>query len=338
MSQKSLIFIRKLLWLAIIIVILLGYDFWRDIYRPISQDETIISFEVKEGESVKSVVAKLKDAELVRSRWKLETYVWFKRSESKVQAGFYELNRSMTAKEIIEAFVTGSALIPERTITLIEGWTSRQIDAYLTEIGLISADEFLSIVANPSADLRAEFDFIPADQGLEGFLFPDTYRVYDHASALDIIRKQLSNFSRRTADLRQKSAPRNLSFYQALILASIIEKEVAGKDNLANAADVFLKRLDINMPLQSDATVNFVTGKKTTRPSREDTIIDSPYNTYQRRGLPPTPISNPGLESLVAVYQPTVNDYYYFLTTKDNEVKFGRTLDEHNQNRARYLE
>jgi len=129
----------------------------------------------------------------------------------------------------------------------------------------------------------------------------------------------------------------NRNLFETVILASIIEREALYDEDRAMIADIFLKRLDDNIGLQSDATINYITGKKTTRPTFNDLQVDSPYNTYKYRGLPPGPICNPGLASLKAAVYPQVNDYYYFLTDRDGRAHFGRTYAEHQQNIARYL-
>ena len=125
--------------------------------------------------------------------------------------------------------------------------------------------------------------------------------------------------------------------FEVMTLASILEREVQSDVDIRNAADVFLKRIKIGMPLQSDATVNYITGKKTTRPTLEDLAADSLYNTYKYTGLPPGPISNPGMTAIRAAIEPTTNDYYYFITNTAGEAVFARTLEEHQKNIQQYL-
>lgn len=128
------------------------------------------------------------------------------------------------------------------------------------------------------------------------------------------------------------------SFYEILTLASIVEKEVASKSDRAVVAGIFLSRLADSYPFQSDATVNYVTGKKTTTPSFADTKIQNDYNTYQNIGLPPTPISNPSISAIEAVLKPKKTEYYFFLTTPppENATVFSKTYEEHLKNKAKY--
>ncbi len=169
-------------------------------------------------------------------------------------------------------------------------------------------------------------------------MFPDTYRIFKNATAQDIIEKMLDNFDQKiSSELRTEISKQNKSIFDIITLASIVEKELSADEDRAIAADIFYRRMEIGMPLQSDATVNYVTGKKETRPSVDDTHTDSLYNTYQNRGLPPGPISNPGLSAIKAVIYPKANNYYYFLTTEEGDVIYSRTNDEHAENKAKYL-
>jgi UPF0755 protein len=170
-------------------------------------------------------------------------------------------------------------------------------------------------------------------------LFPDTYRIFSDAQAEDIIKKLLDNFDRKvTAQMRFDAPKDNSSFYDALILASIVEREALYDDDRRVIAAIFLNRLKQGIGLQSDATINYVTGKKSPRPTYADLQVNSPYNTYKYRGLPPGPICNPGLTSINAVIYSQPNQYYYFLTDSEGRAHFGRTYAEHQQNIIKYLE
>lgn len=194
---------------------------------------------------------------------------------------------------------------PEIQITFPEGFTNKQIQERLQANSI-------------TGEITEE---------LQGYLFPDTYRFYENALLDDVIAKMRKNFDKKVGKIN----------YEDLILASIIQKEVANPEDMQVVAGIFLKRLKVNMPLQSDATVNFVTGKNLTQPSIEDTKQVSPYNTYQNLGLPPGPICNPGLKAIQAVQNPIASQYWYFLTRPDQEVIFSKTLEEHNIAKKKYL-
>jgi len=155
----------------------------------------------------------------------------------------------------------------------------------------------------------------------------------------DLIKKTLNNFDKKLkASTRDEISKQGKTIFEVLTLASIIEREVPNKVDKKMIADIFLKRLKVGIGLQSDATINYVTGKGLAQPSYADLEIDSPYNTYKYRGLPPGPISNPGIDSIEAVVYPTSNDYYYFLTTHEGEVIYSIDYDEHLTNKAKYLD
>jgi UPF0755 protein len=202
---------------------------------------------------------------------------------------------------------------------------------------------------------KGNFDFkfkTTADKfEFQGFLFPDTYTLSKDNSATDLISKMLNNFEDKVTDkMLADLEKQNRTLSQALIMASIVEKEVGrNTENLTDddltemqterekVASVFYNRLDIGMALESDATVNYVTGKADRSATIEDTKIKSPYNTYQVKGLPPTPISNPGIGAIMAAIYPANTDYIFFLNSPDGKAYFAKTLAEHNENRAKYL-
>jgi UPF0755 protein len=153
-----------------------------------------------------------------------------------------------------------------------------------------------------------------------------------------IIEKALDNFSKKiTPEMLQQAQTQGMSLYQIITLASIIEKEAGGsQDDRKTIAGVFYNRLKIDMPLQSDATISFVTGRSPI--TSDDTQINSPYNTYKYKGLPPGPICNPSLNSIMAALYPTASNYFYFLTIpQTGQAVFAQTIDEHNKNKAQYL-
>ena len=177
----------------------------------------------------------------------------------------------------------------------------------------------------------------PADQGLEGYFFPDTYFFYRDSESSLILKKFLDTFQKRAGDLLASAQANGKNIHEVLTLASIVEAEAQRKEDKRLVAGIFLKRLEIGMPLQSDATVNFVTGKSALQPTSEDLAQDSLYNTYQHVGLPPGPINNPGLESIEAVLQPELSDYLYFIALPDVGVIYAKTFEEHKQNKEKYL-
>lgn len=231
---------------------------------------------------------------------------------------------------------------PEVTLTFPEGMTLAQMGARVqAAIPTITEEDWNAAVgiASPFADdpfvVEAKK---PSSVDLEGYLFPDTYRFFATATADDIVQKMLHEMDAKfTPDMRAAAAKAGRSIHDELTLASIVEREVRSDDDRAVVADIFWRRVDTGMALQADSTVNYVTGNTTPSISDADRTIDSPYNTYKYPGLPPGPISNPGLASITAVVTPQANTYWYFLTDADGAVHYAHTNDEQNANKARYL-
>ena len=174
---------------------------------------------------------------------------------------------------------------------------------------------------------KAGIDLEVADSD-EGYLFPDTYRFYLSATSLDVVKRMKDTFVKKVGNIDRDD----------LILASIIQKEVAGAEDMKIVAGIFKKRLSRGLALQADSTVNYVTGKSNPRALIKDTKIDSLYNTYKYPGLPPGPISNPGLSAILAAKNPEVSPYWYFLTTPEGEVIYSKDFEEHKQARFKYLD
>lgn len=319
--------------LAIACVGILSYV----LFTPHSTDMNTFRFTVKQGDTIFYIADGLADAGLISSDlffrlgWRVE-------GGGIIQEGTYTIPKSVSLHTLYRMFRSG----PDRTeisIRIIEGWTTQQIAEYLAETRRTHDDDFLQAVKN---DWKREYPFLPgllAGNPLEGYLFPDTYRIFEDSSNEAIIRKMLDNFSAKvTGDMRLEAKTQDLSLHEIVILASIIEREVTGKQERGMVSDIFRRRISIGMPLQADSTINYVSGKKDAQARYADLEIDSPYNTYKYRGLPPGPIANPGLESLNAALHPISNNYLYFLTSPDGKAHFSKTFDEHKEKKFKYLQ
>ena len=225
----------------------------------------------------------------------------------------------------------------EITIRTTEGWNLKQIAEYFEKENLFASEEFINAL-NAFDETAYPLLKRPANRSLEGYLFPDTYRIPKTATPNDVIKKILDNFVARLKSIGvtdPNQTYNGLTLHEILTLASIIEEE-SGRDQQERdlIASVFYNRLRIGQALESDATVNFVTGKDTPGASYADLQVDSPYNTYKYPGLPPGPISNPSLSSIQAALKPASSDYFYFLHKQPSgEVEFSRTFDEHKSKR-----
>lgn len=232
----------------------------------------------------------------------------------------------------------GSLPLQELTITVPEGWDLNDIGTYLQKQGIGTRDQFLE---QTKKDFSKEFVFLndkPPQAPLEGYLFPDTYRVYKDATIEDIISKMLANFSSKLTSEEQKAIKASgRSVFEIVTLASIVEKEVPNASDRPIVAGIFWKRLTEGMPLQADSTLHYVIGGKSPRLSSEELKTDSPYNTYKYKGLPPTPIGNPGEVALRAAIYPKSSPYWYFLSASDGTTIFSKTFEEHVAAKRKYL-
>lgn len=243
--------------------------------------------------------------------------------------------------------------LKENTLTFIEGWTLRDYGYYLENKGLFQAEELHEAVGFPAVDYRQskdlpqltdwsdKFDFLkdkPKYVSLEGYLFPDTYRVYEDATIKDIVTKMLENFDKKlTPEMREEIIKRKKTIFQVVTVASLVEAEACAEADRYLVADIIWRRLAISMPLQLDSTINYATGEKKAAVSLAEQALNSPYNTYRYPGLPLGPIDNPSLAALQAAVYPEKNSYWYFLTGTDGKMHYGKNLDEHNRNKYRYL-
>ena len=328
----------SLLLFAVILISGLGYYQYLTASKNSSSAE-LKTFTVQAGEGGAIISQNLEREKLIKSVVAFQLYVWRAGISSQLKPGQYSFAQNLSIREIADRLWRGPGKEREITLTFIEGWNLKQYADYLETQAVVRADDFLTAVQK-KADWWDEYAVLasrPKTVDLEGYLFPDTYRVYRDATAEDIIRRMLHNLEQKlTPELLTEIERQGKTIHEVLTLASIVEREVSTDADRKLAADIFYKRIAAGIPLQSDATVNYVSGKGTTRPSADDLALDSLYNTYRYQGLPPGPISNPSLSAITAVIYPTPNPYYYFLTTPDGAVVYSKTHDEHVAAKAQY--
>jgi UPF0755 protein len=345
-------FFKKIIILAIIIFIISGLAYWRGINISANKEGDDVYFIIAEGESVGRIGGNLHKAFLIKSKNYFKIYVRLNGYQRDLQAGEYLLSPALNIKEIVNALAAGQSLSQERTIKVIEGWDMDDINKYLLENNFVSGDEFKQAAnkeignwkpARPAGGLViGNLDFLddaPPQADLEGYLFPDTYRVYKDASAEDIIEKMLANFDMKlTNEMREEIAKKDKTIYEIIIMASLLEKEVRSYKDMKVVSGIFWDRIKNGQPLEACATLAYVLGENKKQYTVEDTNINSPYNTYQNQGLPPGPICNPGLNAIRAAIYPDFTKYNYFLSSFNNgETIFSQTYEEHIRNKAKYL-
>ncbi len=312
---------------------------WDDglLTKPIDPGGPEQTFTVQQNEPVSSIANNLQEAGLISDGSILRDYLIYTGLDSTIQAGDYQLSPAMSIVDI--AHKMQDATPADVTFVILPGWRMEEIAASLPTSGLdITPDEFMKAVSGPPSG----FDFLTGASSSEGFLSPDSYILPRVTTVDPLVNTLLRNFSLHLSiDLREGFARQGLSVYQAVTLASIVQREAVQADEAPQIASVYLNRLKIGMKLDADPTVQYALGYNPAQQTwwtnplvADDFQSVSPYNTYLNDGLPPTPIDNPGLNSLKAVASPADTPYYYFSARCDSSGyhNFAQTLDEHLQN------
>lgn len=297
------------------------------------QEKKVI-IQIPQGTSAQQIGKELEAVGLIRSSqaWELwARWLMWKNPDGGFQAGSYELSTTEPLQSIAEKIWSGQ--VAQRSFTIPEGWSLRQMASYFEQQGFFKAQDFLAAASQiPKADYPWLPDGLPH---LEGFLYPDTYQIVAGAAITpeQIVRQMLDRFEQVALPVyNQKRGNSNLSLLQWVTLGSIVEKEAVIPSERNLISGVFHNRLKQNMPLGSDPTVEYALGIQQTKEqplTYAQVATPSPYNTYVNPGLPPTPIASPGVASLTATLEPQATDYLYFVARYDGSHVFSRTLAEH---------
>lgn len=290
-------------------------------------------FNVAPGYGLNQIIAELHAEGYVRSQLGPRIAFLFNPA-AKVQAGTYNISPRMNAWAIADILSSGETAT-ER-VTVPEGYTVAQIADLLNSKNIIDLREF----NQAASSFPPDYEFLksrPGGQGLEGYLFPDTYNIDKGTPAIDILNLFLTTFEKRIQPLLSSVEASKYNLHQTMTLASLVEKEARTEVDRRLVAGVILNRLDQNMRLDVDATVRYLTNNWEDPITQADLNINSPYNTRKVAGLPPGPICNPGLAAIQAVLSPTKSDYLYYLTDNDGITHYAKTLSDHNANKAKYL-
>ncbi len=340
-------FARFILTIVLIAVV---FFFTKSFYgsqmlRPVdSASDTKVAFEIAQGDSIDRVAKGLKEKELIRSASVFKSYLKKNGLDREVKAGNFILSRNLTAQEI--ASVLTNDALTEAAITIPEGFTIDQIEAKLVSQGLIQKGELTGFNIENLTEEEKKLvpeKFLPilSEHGsnLEGLLFPDTYFINPASFSLnDFVLRLIRTMDEKiTPEMHAAYTANERSLYDILTMASILEREVRTEKDLPIVAGILWKRYDSSWPLGTDATIVYVTNNS--RLTTEDLEMESAYNTRKYLGLPPTPISSPGLSGIKAAIYPAATDYWFYLTTLDTgEVIYSISNEEHNVNKAKYLQ
>jgi UPF0755 protein len=314
---------KKLLFLPLLIVLILAAAIiWFYInVQPLTSGKNFSNFVIAKGSSASQIGTRLESSGFIKSALAFKIYIQFTGQSGKLQSGEFRLSPSYTMFQNISALFNGPI---EIWVTIPEGLRREEIASKFT--------------ASLDKDTVFYNELIQASRGKEGYLFPDTYLFPLDASASAIVKKMNDTFTVKTQGLIPAGS--GLTFSQSVILASILERETKTDTERPIVAGIMLNRIQMRMPLQVDASVQYAVGtSKDWWPilSLADLKINSPYNTYKFAGLPPAPIANPGLSSLKAAFNPAATDFLYYIHDSTGQIHYARTLAEHNANVAKYL-
>ena len=295
---------------------------------PKAEEKIMIT--VTRGDSIDAIGKKLTNEDLIRSKGAFKILVVGKGLQKSIQAGDYELSKAMSLDEISKTLTHGTSDI---RVTLIEGWRRE-------EMAMELSDQF----TKRGLSFNRE-EFLAATEGKEGYLFPDTYFIPTGMEAREIADLLSETFTRKIGqDTRTAIGNQGLSMEQAIILASLVEREARFATDRPLVAGILIKRWKNQWPLQVDATIQYALGYQQKEDSwwkksltKADIEINSPLNTYKRTGLPPSPICNPSLASLNAVANPQESAFWFYLSDNEGQLHYAQTIEEHNRNIATYL-
>lgn len=314
--------------LIIIVIFLFMGSIMFGMAKPVSlntDDQTIVT--IKPGMSANDIGEVLFKENIIKSIVMFRVIAKVYSIESSLQAGEYAFSKNMTTEQIVKMLAQGQTAY--RQITIPEGYNIDQIAKLVEQQRIGDASKFKALAQN-----YAPYSYMSPISGVtykaEGYLSPNTYQVPRGTTEEQLLTILVKEFdSQFTPSMRERASELGLSVAEVITLASLVEKEAKLDGDRPIIASVFLNRLKDDMPLQSCATIQYILGYPKAELSIEDTQIQSPYNTYQHRGLPPGPIANPGGASINAVLYPAETDYIYFVADKEGAHHYSRTYQEH---------
>ena len=354
--QEEAKVIRKIVGLVILCLVIViggtavgGYLYVNSALKPVDPENTKpVKVDIPIGSGVTSIGKILEEKGIVKNSTVFKYYVKFN-NEAGFQAGSYDLTPSMTLNEIVNSLKTGKVMRKaEFKITIPEGLQLDQIAEIIAEKSPYKKEEIEKKLNDKKwlEQLKEEYPELITDEilnkdikrPLEGYLYPATYPFYEKKPSLDtILKKMIAQTNEVLAQYQEAMAANDYTPHELLTLSSLIEEEATEKADRGKISSVFYNRMEEGMPLQTDPTVLYALGKHKSKTVYKDLEVDSPYNTYQVKGLPPGPIANAGVSSIEAALQPEDTEYYYFLAASNGSVYYSETLDEHNEKKAKYI-
>ncbi|HPC31254.1 MAG TPA: endolytic transglycosylase MltG [Candidatus Paceibacterota bacterium] len=333
MSKTSLILFIFALGLVFSYFVLISFPYPNTVQKG-------VSFSIKKGENSSQVAENLFSQKIIFSPLLFKFYLRVNQLEKEIKAGIYSIDLPITIKQLSQLIIENHS---NNTFLIKEGDTLKEIERNLKAAEILKEDESLEVfLVRDFKDLFKDIEIQDyLDKPLEGFLYPDSYHLVKGITPKEIAEIFVTNFVKQiNGEIIAKTKQQNKNFYEVLIIASLIEKEVKTYEDKRMVADILLKRLKQDMPLQVDASICYANYR--TFSDCELTLssfkTDSPFNLYLYKGLPPQPISNPSKETILAVLEPLENDFWYYLTDrKTSQTIFSKTYKEHQLAREKYL-
>lgn len=312
-------------------------------------------FEIEQGKGLGAAARDLEDHHIIRFSYFFIFLSTLFGKEGDIKAGLYYFERPLSLIDIFFRLTNGNYAVSPFRATIKEGATIYGIGLFFKDKGFFKAEDFWKAAGLnpfhygsegiPYVPLQADYtektallSLQPNGAGLEGFLFPDTYFFPPSITPAGVIHAMLENFDRKiTEELRSAISATGRSFYDTLIMASIIQREASDEKDARIISGILWKRIENDYPLQVDAVLSYITGRGSYELTVNDLEIDSPFNVYNRIGLPPAPISNPGIEAIQAAIYPQATEYWYYLHDAKGNAYYAKTFEEHKANKEKYL-
>lgn len=278
-------------------------------------------FSVEKGQTVREVARRLDEHSIISSPFLFRVYVTLKGCAKTLREGEYLFVHGHSLGVVVDRMCTGDFGVSSVRVLLREGLARTEIAETLKK-------------TLPFFD---EQEFLERTQNQEGYLFPDTYIFYKTATAQTVAETLYSNFEKKTEPIKAMAASQGRNWEEVVIVASLLETEGKTEEDKRMIADIIYRRLHMGMPLQLDAPFLYFMNKASLQLTKDDLMVDSPYNTYRHKGLPPTPIASPGLESLRAALNPKKNTHVYYLSDASGNIYYADTFEQHKRNKQKYL-
>ena len=335
-KEKKGSILKYILLFIVFFAIFLANNYYKQAIGPMDSNGQEIALEIPSGSSTDKIANLLVEKGLIKNATIFKFHTKALKADGKLKAGTFDLNTNMELDTIIKNLTVSQKSTNTARFTIPEGYELNQIADKLADEKIVDKDRFLELTSD-KANFQDKYEFLTLlddGQNLEGFLFPSTYEIFNDAKEEVVIEKMLSEFQKiYEKDIVEKIDETNLSLNEIVTFASIVEREARVDKERPIMAGVIYNRLDIDMKLQVDASVQYALGERKERLLYKDLEIDSPYNTYLYKGLPPGPISSPGESSIIATLNPDDVEYLFYVLKDDNtgEHTFTKTYNEHLQ-------